>query len=55
MVRVRVKNKPKNDKAVKTMIKTNFNLKNNKGSRKLMVRVRVSFILFYSELAPTDP
>ena len=55
MVRVWVKNKPKNDKAVKTMIKTNFNMKNNKGSRKLMVRVRVSFILFYSELAPTDP
>ena len=53
MVRVRVKNKPKNDKAVKTMIKTNFNMKNNKGSRKLMVRV--SFILFYSELALTDP
>ena len=34
------------------MITANSIMKNN---RRLKVRVRVRFILFYSELAPTDP
>ena len=44
----------KNDKTVKIMIKTQILLwKTMKGNRRLRVRVR--FLLFYSELAPTDP
>ena len=55
-----MKNKPgisrKNDKPVKTMIKTQILLgKTIEGSRKLRVWVRVRFLLFYSELARTDP
>ena len=34
------------------MIKTNVIMKNN---RRFRVSVRIRFILFYSELAPTDP
>ena len=30
-------------------------LKTVKGNRRLRVRVRVRFLLFYSELIPTDP
>ena len=30
-------------------------MKNNRSNRRLRVRVRVSFILFYSELTPSDP
>ena len=46
----------KNDKAVKIMIKTHILLwKTIEGNRRLRVRVRVRFLSFYSELAPTDP
>ena len=39
------------------MIDTNFIKKSIVGNRKLRVRVRfrVRFLLFFSELAPTDP
>ena len=30
-------------------------MKNNRSNRTLRVRVRVRFILFYSELTPSDP
>ena len=43
----------KNDKALKIMIKTQILLlKTIEGNRRLSVRVRVIFLLFYSELAP---
>ena len=48
----------KNDKAVKIVIKTQILLlKTIEGNsnRRLKVRVRVRFLLFYSELTPTDP
>ena len=38
------------------MIKTQILLyKTIEGNRRLMVRVRVRFVLYYSEIAPTDP
>ena len=48
----------KNDKAVKIMKKTQILLWKaieGNSNRRLRVRVRVRFLLFYSELAPTDP
>ena len=43
----------KNDKAVKIMLKNrNAIMKNN---RRLRARMGVRFLLFFSELAPTDP
>ena len=39
----------KNDKAVKIIIETKYIVK-----KQLGLRVRVRFIFFYSELAPTD-
>ena len=55
-----IRNKPwigrKNDKAVKVMIKTQILLwKTIEGNRKPRVRVRAMVLLFYCELAPTDP
>ena len=53
-----IKNKPwisrKDDKFVKIKIKKNI-MKRIEGNTRLRVRVRVRFISFYSELAPTDP
>ena len=46
----------KNDKAVIIMITTQILLlKTIEGNRRLRVKVRVRFLLFYLELAPTDP
>ena len=55
-----IENKPwishKNDKAVIIMITTQLSLlKIIEGNRRLRVKVRVRFILFYLKLAPTDP
>ena len=54
------RNKPwisrKNDKAVKVMIKAQILLwRTIEGNRSLRVTVKVRFILFYSDLGPTDP